>query len=390
MKNMTFKTYLYILFCLCTLQSFAQGAASSDGNEAITAGNDSINLILPSNGKIRYNGELYSVITESQAELYRYSKDYFDNGMDGTLRFDRARTQPGVSISFKTNSPVVKLKFADLEKSKIGKKRFTVFKNAEMAFDNISDLEFTIANPAKDTAQWEVYLPYFSGVTFLGMKLTKNYTLYDLPLEDKPLYVAIGNSITHGFGQTGTVDTYPYRVADALGFRHINLATAGSLISSATLRNFKDVSPRLITILWGYNDVNREKPLLDVMPVYESLVSSLCTDFPQADIYCILQTFTPTVVGKRNDNNRIDSLRNWTRSIVEKVQKNHSNLYLMDGADYVTSEADLIDVVHLNVQGAQKLADGIVAEYNANKAKQSDRANSKIDKTQVQINENGE
>jgi len=380
MKKMTFKICLYILICLFTHQSFAQGVVSSVEKEVTTEKNENINLILPNNDKIRYNGELYSVVTETHADLYRYSKDYFDNGMDGTLRLARARTQPGISISFKTNSPLVKLNFANLENSNVGKKRFSVFKNGVLAFDYISDLEFTIANPAKDTAQWEVYLPNFSGVTFLGMELTKGYTLYDSPFEDKPLYLAIGNSITHGFGQTGTIDTYPYLVADALGFRHINLATAGSLISSAILRNFNDISPRLITILWGYNDVNREKPLSDVMSVYDSLVSSLCTDFPQADIYCILQTFTLTVVGKRNDDNRIDSLRNWTRSIVRKLQKDHDNLYLIDGADYVKSEADLADVAHLNIQGAQKLAQGIVAEYKANSNIQSDSDDSKIKK----------
>ncbi|MCF7569349.1 SGNH/GDSL hydrolase family protein [Sabulilitoribacter arenilitoris] len=371
MKKITIKSYLYILFSLFTLQSFAQGDVSTTGTKAKLGENNIKNLIAPNNGKLIYNGVLFSLVTETQAELYRYSEDYFNKGMDGTLNLKKARTQPGISISFKTNSPLIKLKFAELENSSIRKRRFSVFKNGILAFDNISDIEFTIANPAKDIAKWEVYLPSFSGVKFLGMELTNDYTLYDLPVEDKPLYMAIGNSITHGTGQSGTIDTYPYRVAESLGFRLINLATGGSRISTSTLRNFNDVSPRLITILWGYNDVNQKKPLLDVMPVYDSLVSSLCSKYPQADIYCILQTFTTKVVGTRNDDNRIDSLRSWTRSTVENLQKTHSNLYLIDGADYVISEADLNDKVHLNNQGAKKLAVGIVTEYNANIRKQS-------------------
>lgn len=366
MKKYTSKSSLYVLLSFIALQSFGQGDAIISGTETISWENYTNNILAPNNSKLRYNGTLYSLVTETEAELHRYSEDYFIHGMDGTINLPKARTQAGISVSFKTNSPLVRLIFAELENSSIRKRRFTVFKDGVMAYDYVSDSIFTIANPAKDTAEWEVYLPYFSGVKFLGLELSGGYTLYDLPVEDKPLYMAIGNSITHGVGQSGTIDTYPYRVADSLGFRHINLATGGSRISIETLRNFSDVSPRLISILWGYNDVNQEKPLLEVMPVYESLVDSLCSKYPQADVYCILQTFTTTVLGRSNEDNRIDSLRSWTHSSVENLQNTHTNLYLIDGLDYVTSEADLKDRVHLNVQGARKLADGIVTEFYSN------------------------
>lgn len=325
------------------------------------------NSITPDNANLRYNGVLYSIVTEAEAELHRYSEDYLKHGMDGTVSLEKARTQPGISISFKSNSPVLKLKFAELENSDIRKRRFSVFKDGILAYDHISDLEFILANPAKDTAEWEVYLPYFSGVKFLGLELSREYELYKLPVEDKAQYIAIGNSITHGVGQSGTLDTYPFLVANSLGFRHINLATGGSRISTEILRNFSEISPQLITILWGYNDVNQENALEDVLPVYDSLVNELCSRFPQADIYCILQTYTTTVVGRKNENNRIDSLRSWTRSSVENLQLTYSNLYYIDGEDYVRSEDDLKDRVHLNVEGARKLAEGIVREYLENR-----------------------
>ena len=357
MKKYTYVTCMLLIINLFTIESFAQKEISTLG-ETIS--------IAPNNGNIRYNGQLYSIISEKQAELHRYSKDYLTNGMDGTINLSKARTQPGISISFKTNSPLVQLKFAELENSSIRKRRFTVFKDGALAYDHISDIEFVIANPAKDTVEWEVYLPNFSGVEFLGLELVNNYPLFELPEEEKPLYMAIGNSITHGVGQSGTIETYPYLVAEALGFRHINLATGGSRISTETLRNFSDVSPRLISILWGYNDVNQSKPLKEVIPVYDSLVSGLCSKFPKADIYCILQTFTTTTVGRTNENNRIDSLRRWTRSTVENLQEKFSNLHIIDGAEYVTSESDLHDRVHLNTVGAKKLAEGIVKEFETN------------------------
>ncbi len=351
-------TSLFVLFCFLTRSVLGQEEQSSFGIST---------HIKPNDGRIHFNGVLNARITDKEAELHRYTEEFFNNGFDGTIEVTRARTQPGISLSFKTNSPLIKLKFAKLENSQNRKRRFTVFKDGIQTFDFISDLEFTIANPAKDSSKWEVYLPHFSGVKFLGLELSKGYILLDLPNEEKPLYIAVGNSITHGVGQTGTVDTYPYLVANCLGFNYINIATGGSEISTETLRNFEDVSPRLISILWGYNDVTYEAdPLIDVMPIYESLVSSLCSKFPQADIICISQTFTTTVVGKVNPDNGIDSLRSWTKETVERLQKKYDNLFLLDGLKYVTSEDDLHDRVHLNEQGARKLADGIVKEFLTN------------------------
>lgn len=348
---------LMVVFCCNTIDASAQEKADFELST----------LVSPDDSKIRFNGVLHSVITSKEAMLYRYTESFYENGFDGTLEITRSRTQPGISISFKTNSPLVKLKFDKLENSQSRKRRFTVFKDGLRTFDFISDLNFTIANPAKDTCEWEVYLPHFSGVKFLGLELSNGFMLHELPSEEKPLYVAVGNSITHGVGQTGTVDTYPYRVASSLGFRYVNLATGGSEISLGTLNNFENLSPKLITVLWGYNDVTYEAdPLKGAMAIYDSLVSSLCTKFPEADIICISQTFTTTVVGKVNPHNRIDSLRNWTKASIEKLQKKHENLFLLEGLNYVSSEDDLKDRVHLNEQGAKKLAHGIVAHYKNN------------------------
>lgn len=347
-----------LLYCLSSINVIGQEGEFGFGTST---------YIKPNDSNMRFSGVLYSLITEQEAELHRYSEEFLTNGFDGTIETTRARTQPGISVSFKTNSPLIKLKFAKLENSQNRKRRFTVFKDGTKVFDFISDLEFTIANPEKDASEWEVFFPHFSGVKFLGLELSNGYTLLDFPIEEKPLYIAVGNSITHGVGQTGTIDTYPYLVANSLGYDYINLATGGSEISTETLKNFKGLSPRLISILWGYNDVTYEAdPLIGVMPIYESLVSSLCSKFPEAHIICISQTFTTTVVGKVNPDNRIDSLRSWTKEMVEKLQKKYDNLFLLDGLEYASSEDDLKDRVHLNEQGARKLADGIVKEFLTN------------------------
>lgn len=323
--------------------------------------------ITPDNENIRYNGTLSSIVTEESAELYRFSDKFFNEGTSPSWYLPFSRTQSGVSISFKTNRPKIQLVFEQLENSEFRSPVFSVFKDGIVFMESINTLNFEIENTNQDLSEWEIYLPYFSGVNFRGMRLGGDYQLYPIEADNKPLFVSIGNSITHGTGQNSAIETYPYLIANDLGFRLINLGIGGSKINTSVLMNLETISPKLITVLWGYNDVNSgseslEQPLFK----YDTLITELCKNQPQADIYCIMQPYTTTTTGAVNSNNHIDSLRKYTREIVEKLQVDYENLYIVEGLDYVTSVSDLSDKVHLNVQGASKLAEGFVQEYQKN------------------------
>jgi lysophospholipase L1-like esterase len=323
--------------------------------------------VTPDNENIRYNGTLSSIVTEESAELYRFSDKFFTEGKNPSWYLPFSRTQSGISISFITNSPKIQLAFEELENSEFRSPVFSVFKDGNVFMESIETLNFEIENTNEDLSEWEIYLPYFSGVKFIGMSLEPDFRLYPIEAENKPLLVSIGNSITHGTGQSSAIETYPYLIANDLGFRLINLGIGGSKINTSILMNLETITPELITVLWGYNDVNRgseslEQPLLK----YEALITELCNTQPQADIYCIMQPYTTTTVGDVNPDNHIDSLRVHTRKIVEKLQVDHQNLFIVNGLDYVTSDSDLRDKVHLNVSGASKLAEGFVQEYQSN------------------------
>ncbi|HKK62672.1 MAG TPA: SGNH/GDSL hydrolase family protein, partial [Bacteroidales bacterium] len=323
--------------------------------------------ITPDNENIRYNGTLSSIVTEESAELYRFSDKFFNEGTSPSWYLPFSRTQSGVSISFKTNSPKIQLVFEQLENSEFRSPVFSVFKDGIVFMESVNTLNFEMENTNQDLSEWEIYLPYFSGIKFRGMRLEADYQLYPIEEDDKPLFVSIGNSITHGTGQNSAIETYPYLIANDLGFRLINLGIGGSKINTSILINLENISPKLISVLWGYNDVNSggeslEQPLLK----YETLITQLCKNQPQADIYCIMQPYTTTTTGAVNSDNHIDSLRKYSRVTVEKLQEDYENLYIVEGLDYVTSVSDLSDKVHLNVQGASKLAEGFVQEYQEN------------------------
>jgi len=320
------------------------------------SGIDSWNHIGPDQPGTRYNGVIEKHVTDTAAYLYRFTGPY----MDAAVKFDpmKARTQSGISITFRSSSPAIRMHFDTLANSSHRTRNFGVFMDGELYKDGISELDFTIENSDEEMHNWEVWLPVFSGVVFKGLDLVDGYEPEVLPVEDKPVYVAIGNSITHGVGQShGSHLTYPYHLADTLGYRLYNLGIGGSRINSGITANLNRLPspPALITVLWGYNDaVYSATGLSQVMDDYRNLVRTLAENHPGATICGILQTYTPTNE-TNNPENSIQLLRAGQSSVLKELNLEYGNIRIIDGWEITTAE-DLADAVHLNDDGAQRFA----------------------------------
>ena len=324
-------------------------------------------LVTPDNPNIRYNGTINKDVTASSARLFRFTESYINS----FFPFFRpiARTQSGISISIKTNSPRIVLHFDTLGNAEIRARNFAVFEEGTLLEDGIQGLDVSISNSDNIVKEYEVYLPSFSGVRLLNIELVQGYVLQSIPEENKPVYVAIGNSITHGVGQTlnGSHLTYPFLVADSLNYRMFNLGIGGSTINSNVISNLDSLSggaPELITVLWGYNNVVfNSADLSGAINDYRILIENLATNYPSTSIYGILQTETLSTVGT-NPANTIERLRQEQDSVLRLVMTTHNNVCIIDGNQY-TSTSDLFDDVHLNDQGARNLANGIITELDA-------------------------
>ena len=146
------------------------------------------------------------------------------------------------------------------------------------------------------------------------------------------MYIAIGNSITHGMGinSYSTRLTYPYILADSLGYELYNWGIGGSKIYDGVLSNFSTgLEPDLVSILWGYNDVHYSGSdaylANNSFPQYETILTTLLNDYPNACVLAILPTYTtnPTNTTART----IDSLKNGQLEIIQQLQESYSNLY---------------------------------------------------------------
>ena len=340
----------------------------SGGNTGITPINVcSFQSISPTNSNLIFEGVNDIDVSESKATLYRFKKEYALGEVSGYYLQKRAGATSGVKLRFKTNSPKIKAYFQ--ENTSISDDlfwhTFDVFKNGEYQFDS-QGWEIEMENPSQEMAEWSITLPTFSNAEFLKLEIINGFSLSPIS-KNKPIYIAIGNSITHGMGinSYSTRLTYPYLLADSLGYELYNWGIGGSKIYDGILSNFSTgLEPDLVSILWGYNDIHysgSDAYLANKsFPQYETILTTLLNDYPNACILAILPTFTtnPTNTDARN----VASLKNGQLQIIQQLQESYSNLYYLNGNDY-TDASELNDDVHLNQSGNQSLAYGIINDF---------------------------
>ena len=341
----------------------------SGGNTGITPINNcSFQSILPTNSNLIFEGVNDVDVSESKATLYRFKKEYALDEVSGYYLQKRAGATSGVKLRFKTNSPKIKAYFQ--ENTSISDDvfwhTFDVFKNGEYQFDS-QGWEIEMENPSQEMAEWSITFPTFSNAEFLKLEIINGFSLSTIS-KNKPVYVAIGNSITHGMGINtySTRLTYPYILADSLGYELYNWGIGGSKIYDGVLSNFSTgLEPDLVSILWGYNDVHYSGSdaylANNSFPQYQTILTTLLNDYPNACVLAILPTYTtnPTNTTART----IDSLKNGQLEIIQQLQESYANLYYLNGNDY-TDASGLNDDVHLNQSGNQSLAYGIINDFD--------------------------
>ncbi len=358
------------LLVLPTLLTFSCRKAPISGGRDVTHQKEvvsSTGLISPDDKAVTVTGAFFAEKKGDKIVLNRFTDEILKN--DSTFfRPANAATQTGVCISIATNSPEITFRFEKRDDAAHRHSSFGIMKN-DLLFKEVKispDDPFdgiTITNPDGRTfTDWAVILPPYYGVHFTGIetepgsKYAKTATGHE-----KTVYVAIGNSITHGTGQSAGYQTYPFILAEKKGWTLYNLAVGGSKTSwpVATLLNGKKVD--VITILWGYNDWNAGFTVEQEQKYYGRLVEELLKAQPSAKIYCITPTFTNATHPKRGSLS-LDDIRAAQARVAESFRaRGHENLTIIHGED-ITDRGNLKptgskDKVHFTIEGAAKFAE---------------------------------
>jgi len=333
---------------------------------------DASQLILPGDGRIQIQGAKYVFSAESGLRFQRHREDVLKMpAKELGLNADKARNTTGVVIAFKTDSRNVRLRFRILSANYMGA-MFGVYENGTLIKEykykpqeKEAVFEFRAGNSG--ASLYEVALPSFADVEFQGLEVDEGATLLDFPNLGKKVYVALGDSISHGTGQDGaTHKTWPFLLARKLDCELFNLAVGGGKISVPSAEMLKDWEKiDLLTILIGYNDLHFDGKTPDqYREKYEELLDAVRRCHPETKIICITPLYTKKTVSEKTGAT-IDQFRDELTALVKKRQTADNNLILIDG-NRITSEKNLRgdhpeDPVHLSVEGAALLADELVA-----------------------------
>lgn len=318
--------------------------------------------------RIQVLGTKYVTSTEVGLKFQRHSEDVLGlPAKELGLNPSKARNTSGIMLAFQTDSATTAARFHVLEANYMGS-AFGVFENGELIKEykynpktTETVLEFT--SKSAGTSLFEIALPSFANVEFQGLEIDDGTKMEKNPALDHRVYVALGDSISHGVGQDGaTHKTWPYLLSRKLNAELFNLAVGGGKISVPVGRMLSDWEQiDLITILIGYNDLHFDGKTPEIYgQTYDELLDAIRVNHPETKIYCITPLYTKTPVSKKTGHT-VDEFRETLATLIQQRQASDKNLYLIKG-DKITSEKNLRaanpkDPVHLGIEGAALLAD---------------------------------
>ena len=341
----------------------------SGGNTNIPA-NATCNLTAEDKSLLTWEGVLEQEEVNGETRNFRFAKDYATTSVSGYYAGNRASSSAGMVLRFATTSPLVNVNFKEdlTYADDIFYHDIALYKNGVFV-TNSKEFTISIENPNQDLTEWEFVMPLYTQMNLESIEIVDGHSISTPSISNKPIYVAIGNSITMGVGttQNGSYLSYPYVVADSLEYELYNWGIGGSKIYSDVLSNFDSgLRPDLITVLWGFNDVYYSSTgdylTMNSFPEYSLLLDSLCRKFPAAQVMAILPIYTDRAPLSIDKN--VDVLKLGQNHIVDSLASIHSNLCFIYGDDYVTNSSFLNDDAHPNDMGYEALAYGIIDKIN--------------------------
>ena len=332
---------------------------------------------VPEKGEVFVQGCKYPERTPEGLHPRRFREDVLKMPMSELgLNPKNATNTAGMALTFATPAKRFEAKFRILSINWMGA-RFGLYENGrfvkEFAFSRRDPREVGLEIVSKDSgcSTFEIVLPSYADVIFEGFDGAVPLKPVPAEVRDKKVYVALGDSISHGMGQHGASHaTWPFLLARELDCEGYNLAVGGARVSVPVARMLEDWDRiDLITILVGYNDLHASKKSPEQFAAdYDKLLAALRVNHPESAVYCITPLFTKKPLEKKTGHT-IDEFRSAMADVVERRRKTDPKLFLVRGED-LTSVADLRedspqDPVHLGLKGAAHFAKEMAKEIRS-------------------------
>jgi len=325
-------------------------------------------IISAHDDRIQVQGTRYITRTETGLRFQRHREDVLKLPRQTLgLNPDKARNTAGIVLAFRTDSKQLALKFRILSANYMGT-AFGVFENGKLSRESqfkpqAEEAVLKFCSNSPGMSLFEIALPSFANVEFQSLEIDDGATLQKMPLPKIKVYVALGDSISHGVGQEGTSHkTWPFLLAHKLNYELFNLAVGGAKVSVPTAEMLADWEHiDLITILVGYNDLHFDgKTPEQYKEKYSQMLDAIRKNHPETPVYCISLLYTRKPKSDKTGATAED-FRSVLAELIRERRQTDPHIFLIEG-DKITSAENLRtdrpnDPVHLSVKGAALLAD---------------------------------
>jgi len=309
--------------------------------------------IAPDDGRVQIEGTLFSKSGPDATILQRFS-DAMLGAPGGTFSADIARTASGIAVRFRTDSNRLTAVFTAVPGYQVPG-LFSIYQNGVWsASPGTSEIDLISDHPGQ-VVSYRILCPPYESLSFLGLYLEPNATLYPVPSDHRPRYAAFGDSITHGGSSVPRTDqTYPWLLAEAKGWQVFNFGVGGSKVTPSFGAMLDHEPLDVATVLWGQNHVSSGNVSLFASD-YAQFLTNLRQAHPTLAIYCITLT-----VGS-SETAAWEEFRQAVRDLVAARQAaGDRHIHVIEGLA-ISTPADLRDSVHFSPTGAANVASRLAA-----------------------------
>ena len=209
---------------------------------------------------------------------------------------------------------------------------------------------------------YELILPYGDSVDFQGVEINAGARMEPPPARAAPRYVAYGDSVTHGFTASAVDKTYPFLVAQKMGWQIINLGLGGRASNVSDAHVLKTLKADVITVLMGVNDWQGGGPVERYRSNMNGFFDALRAVQPTVPIYYLTTLWVPPSWSPTGQKADLEAYRQVAREIV--AARKDPNLHLIEGLDLIDHDPALFDAVavHPNDKGFAQMGERLAKQ----------------------------
>lgn len=202
----------------------------------------------------------------------------------------------------------------------------------------------------------EIVWPYCASVDLISIQRTAGSTLTSPSARPATIYVAAGDSITHGFVANEVYSEWAYLLAQSKGWRIINMGYGGRQVAPSDATVIGALGASVATYLIGYNNFAAQTPLATFKANYKIWISNFRVGSPSCKLYCMTPTYSPNSFGSL-------TLENYRQQIRDAVSEIGSALNIVvEGEALATnSSAYFPDNVHPNNAASVQIRDNLLS-----------------------------